>query len=256
MAKDESAARLPESDTTVDGQEDEHFTSETTSARSRAFGVTEVLENILLKLPIRDLLFAQGVSKQFQQVILDSITLQRALFFKPTPGTLDGKAVTPTINPLLAKRMPSHRVPLVFTPKDEIGGSQGTPMCLSVNTVDTPRTTVPYQNPSYAPGFEVKVELTHVTIAKVLGEVTDTTSCHAKGSWRRMLATQPPCQVSYSLVAPKQWKEKVNWIFTGVDSIGTWFYDCSYSDAEAATVEDYKKSVDEAWDWHLRRCDS
>ncbi|KAK4547127.1 hypothetical protein LTR36_001348 [Oleoguttula mirabilis] len=66
-------------------------------ARDRALAVTEILESILVELPMRDLLFAQRVDKRFQSVIQSSQKLQRALFFLPEPvGT------EPHINPLLS----------------------------------------------------------------------------------------------------------------------------------------------------------
>lgn len=48
--------------------------------------IPELLENILLNLPIRDLLLAQRVNKTFQATILGSSKLQQALFLKPLAG--------------------------------------------------------------------------------------------------------------------------------------------------------------------------
>ncbi|KAK3632724.1 hypothetical protein LTR56_016194 [Elasticomyces elasticus] len=53
-----------------------------------ALAVPELLENILLRLHTRDLLFAQKVCKAWKEVMEASPNLQRALFFKP--GTCDG----------------------------------------------------------------------------------------------------------------------------------------------------------------------
>ncbi|KAK5710228.1 hypothetical protein LTR17_019063 [Elasticomyces elasticus] len=54
---------------------------------SHALAVPELLENILLRLHTRDLLFAQKVCKAWKEVMEASPKLQRALFFKP--GTCD-----------------------------------------------------------------------------------------------------------------------------------------------------------------------
>ncbi|KAK5732324.1 hypothetical protein LTR17_010638 [Elasticomyces elasticus] len=54
---------------------------------SHALAVPELLENVLLRLHSRDLLFAQKVCKAWKEVIEASPNLQRALFLKP--GTCD-----------------------------------------------------------------------------------------------------------------------------------------------------------------------
>ena len=53
------------------------------TASHRLLGTSEVLEMILLHLPIRDLLLAQRTCKWLKSVITESPPLQRALFFKP-----------------------------------------------------------------------------------------------------------------------------------------------------------------------------
>ncbi|KXT01652.1 hypothetical protein AC578_2763 [Pseudocercospora eumusae] len=52
-------------------------------ATSKVYDTVELLESILLELPIRDVLLAQRVAKSWQQTISGSIKLQRSLFFKP-----------------------------------------------------------------------------------------------------------------------------------------------------------------------------
>lgn len=51
----------------------------------RVINTTELLEEILINLPVQDLLLSQRVSKHFKAVIDGSIILQRALFFLPEP---------------------------------------------------------------------------------------------------------------------------------------------------------------------------
>jgi len=65
---------------------------------NRALAITEILEAILVQLPVQDLLFAQRVNRRFRAVIQTSMTLQRALHFLPEAP--DGK---PRINPLLTR---------------------------------------------------------------------------------------------------------------------------------------------------------
>ncbi|KAK5697271.1 hypothetical protein LTR97_007407 [Elasticomyces elasticus] len=66
----------------------------------KVFSTYELLEMILLQLPMRDLLFACGVSKTFQDIINRSEPIQQALFMKPdTTKLLDGESVA--VNDLL-----------------------------------------------------------------------------------------------------------------------------------------------------------
>ncbi|KAK4894468.1 hypothetical protein LTR27_007354 [Elasticomyces elasticus] len=70
------------------------------AAAQQVLDLPELLESILLSLPMRDLLLAQRVSKTFQQVIVSSPHVQRALFFAP------GKAAD--VNLLLAQDMHNY----------------------------------------------------------------------------------------------------------------------------------------------------
>ena len=56
------------------------------AAAKKVLSTTELLEAILIELPTRDLLLAQQVSKQWQSVVVRSVQLQKALFFKAVPG--------------------------------------------------------------------------------------------------------------------------------------------------------------------------
>jgi hypothetical protein len=85
------------------------------SATQKVFGVFELLEAILLNLPIKDLLFAQKISKNFNQVIKSSTPLQKALFFQP--GNLEDAAVDAKIHYLdtAGRTSPSIRYSLHAT---------------------------------------------------------------------------------------------------------------------------------------------
>jgi hypothetical protein len=54
------------------------------AASSSVLNTYELLENILLHLPLRQLLLAQRVNKKFHAVIEDSLKINQALFFKPS----------------------------------------------------------------------------------------------------------------------------------------------------------------------------
>ncbi|KAM3414257.1 hypothetical protein BST61_g10912 [Cercospora zeina] len=67
--------------------------TEQSDACHNLLNTTELLENILSQLPIKDLLFAQRVCKTWKNCIDHSTTLQRGLFFAPTdlePTDIDG----------------------------------------------------------------------------------------------------------------------------------------------------------------------
>lgn len=56
-------------------------------ASAQAFDTAELLEMILLSLPMRDLLFAQAVCRQWNELIGWSVKLQQALFIRPATNT-------------------------------------------------------------------------------------------------------------------------------------------------------------------------
>jgi hypothetical protein len=83
----------------------------TSPLASEVFAVPELLENILLHLPMLDLLtVAQRVNKTFLDTITSSVHLRRALFFETRPQTQvekDGYAA-PNLNPLLRRMFPDN----------------------------------------------------------------------------------------------------------------------------------------------------
>lgn len=71
------------------------------AATSRVFNTPELLETILLHLPMNDIISANTVSKQWRASITGSVSLQRALFLVAVPGqylTLDLHAATEATN--------------------------------------------------------------------------------------------------------------------------------------------------------------
>lgn len=93
-------------------------------AAATVFALPELLENIILSLPLRSILKAKQVSKAFCDTIGTSIWIRRALFLEPAtnvradwrrqraPGNQNGpvrcwadqhgQAVTPILNPFIA----------------------------------------------------------------------------------------------------------------------------------------------------------
>lgn len=69
------------------------------SAVELVMSIVELLEIILVQLPMSDLLFVQGVCKYWQTVIRKSIKIQRRFFFIPAPNA------SPELNPLPLKRL-------------------------------------------------------------------------------------------------------------------------------------------------------
>ncbi|KAK3072205.1 hypothetical protein LTR53_007236 [Teratosphaeriaceae sp. CCFEE 6253] len=61
-------------------------TTETGEMAMKVFAVPELLENILLRLRLRDLLFASTVCTIWKSIVAGSPSIQRALFYKP--GTI------------------------------------------------------------------------------------------------------------------------------------------------------------------------
>ena len=56
----------------------------TKAARTKVLNTNELLEHILLHLPLRQLLFAQRVNKRFRATIRDTPRIKQALFIDPS----------------------------------------------------------------------------------------------------------------------------------------------------------------------------
>ena len=76
----------------------------------RLTSVFELLEKILLALPMQDVFRAQSVNRNFRSVISKSKPLQKKLWLLPDDDL--GDLTMPTINPLLAKRHVLERLPI------------------------------------------------------------------------------------------------------------------------------------------------
>jgi hypothetical protein len=140
-----------------------------TSSRARVFAIPELVELILLQLPLRDLLLASRISKGFHATITTSPVIQSALFFRPACSIkakhpLDTRARS--INPLLQTAFPgflSEAPPVIQT---EIGND---PSGLKFN-----------EGPSTVLYLRSAWTLRPEAFAR------------KEASWRRMLVCQPP----------------------------------------------------------------
>lgn len=76
---------------------------------AKVFDVVEMLEHVLLDLPMLDLLLAQRVNKQFKSTIEGSMKIQQALFFTPVSDSGDPSWAEVTLNPLLCFTYPIEK---------------------------------------------------------------------------------------------------------------------------------------------------
>lgn len=59
----------------------------------QVFGTTELLEEVLLKLPMKDLFMSQKVCKRWKAVLEQSIRIQRTIFFVPATTKDDSEVI-------------------------------------------------------------------------------------------------------------------------------------------------------------------
>ena len=68
------------------------------------FGTFELLEQILLSLPLKDVLLMQRIGKIWRDVVMKSHKLRRSLFFKPF-DTFATEEEVPSMGIFLSHRM-------------------------------------------------------------------------------------------------------------------------------------------------------
>jgi len=93
-----------------DGNQESPSLPTATSMRPAEHSVlqmTELLENILLYLPLEDLLFADRISKYWHDLVHTSIGIQRALFLAPLPATSTVSCVNPFL-PIIISDVAAH----------------------------------------------------------------------------------------------------------------------------------------------------
>lgn len=158
--------------------------------------VPELVEIILLQLPLRDVLFAQRVDRTWHAIIANSPQLQRALFFKPA------------VNTTVAFHGPDPAIGSCTSQLRCTGGQDPVEPCASpdTTTIEEWRTAegVPYEGIWLSPFIRcfasplIWHRLQDLGVAKRRAgapELRRTLSAAARrpeATWRKMLLTQPP----------------------------------------------------------------
>ena len=150
-----------------------------------ALDVTELLEHILLFLPMSDLLRAQRVSKYFRDTILHSQCLQEALFLRPRGVWID-QTTLPELNSLFAHHTAVEYQNIGFPHK-------GTLYYMSAPQ----RILVP--NPDHLiedKGYGTwHLDVSIQNLDPVLGKDIIPLPASDGGSWQNMYMSNPPCQI-------------------------------------------------------------
>ena len=160
----------------------------------KVFAIPELFETILLQLPVRDLLLAQRVSKEWQDMITTSVQIQQALFFKAKPSKTLAANERPELNPFLEtllNQMEDHpRLLGIEMHADCTRGVKYDRMFVDEDTYDDGPLRGDYSLPPCDHAFHLHVEIC-TTERDIYPEIPP------KGSWRYMLATNPPCPLHF-----------------------------------------------------------
>ncbi|KAJ4293605.1 auxilin-like clathrin-binding protein required for normal clathrin function [Kalmusia sp. IMI 367209] len=136
----------------------------------------ELLEMILSKLPLRDLLLAQRTCKAWHVLISDSPTLQALLYFRPAiPSSLPKSTSSYTLNPLL-----SSAFPFIFNPNKILSKEEAADWDILWGNKEDP--------PTPTPNMDTCVKAFLYTSWNRRPEVWR----RKEASWRRMLVSDPP----------------------------------------------------------------
>lgn len=177
--------------------------------------IPELLESILLELPMRDLLLAQRVNLFWKSTMDGSPLIQRALYFEAVPPTRSDGLMhePPIINPLLyGPRTPAGKtarltkmchqrsIPVVYFDNGRFGkGLFAVELSPGFKSQPWPRDEEDQDSDPTLSTYTVRIHLT--AIRKVprqpnrsSGALGRASKCFAEGSWRRMFTTQPLCK--------------------------------------------------------------
>lgn len=151
------------------------------SAESRVFALPELLEAILLHLPLVDILLAQRVDRTFRDGIKASPALQKALFLRPDDDYSLQLIGTMPISEDCVSHLHCEIDKNVFKAQNQIP-----PLWVRKTTIDLGKLCGAVLNPF----------LTFISPDSDCREVgIQATWCHeADASWRKMLLSQPPVQ--------------------------------------------------------------
>lgn len=189
-------------------------------ACQKVLDTTELHELILHKLPMRDLLLAQRVSKTWRELIQRSNKLQRALFLKPVKCGLivhkrqsksRAKALdcswltTGPARQLTGKEASAYanmpgidlggNVPIIIKDDDSFELTSDLFECqASGESMEV------FKNPLLRPHFESPYcEYSCAELCDSFYETLPRSWLAPNASWRSMYLTQPPCLVTFSL---------------------------------------------------------
>ncbi|KAK5713961.1 hypothetical protein LTR15_010867 [Elasticomyces elasticus] len=171
----------------LDGPVKQPTTELTASAGRRLTNTYELLEMILLNLPMDTLLFSQRVNRNFCSIIANSKTLQQKLFFAPLPeGSPDQEY---RVNPILSR---VSQLPLYYCPAAERLRYSGSSERLSIYlTKPTSKGyTLSDGGPSNGTRRATTIAISWTWLASHHSHATKDAAV-INGSWRRMLLTQP-----------------------------------------------------------------
>jgi len=166
------------------------------TATHRAPSIVEILEQILLELPPKDIIQAQRINKHVASVIATSSKLQRTLFFTPNLPTVHDQAAAPIrLNPLLSDAAFTSRLPLWYDTMlryvqygEELENAQHLMICYA------------YLEEALEPGSGLPREQATVVIRENTNE-TAKPEYPREGTWQKMYLTQPVCHIKARLTA-------------------------------------------------------
>ena len=150
------------------------------SSKGQVLATTELLEGVLLCLPTKDLLNAQGVSKQWLLTIKKSCKIQEALFFKAKTTPANEANKTPELNPLFVKVMD-------LALDGEIAGIERLKDCSTSEEYERPDGYYPLQPCEHE--YHVHIELCSFC-ERPVGQIPS-------GSWQEMFITNPPYPIHF-----------------------------------------------------------
>ncbi|KAK5746935.1 hypothetical protein LTR17_000566 [Elasticomyces elasticus] len=169
----------------LDGQAKQLMIETTSNAGTRLTNTYELLEMILLRLPVDTLLLSQRVNKQFQSTIANSKPLQQKLFFAPLPTSAVYRE--PRVNPMFSRLSLCAALPLYYCTQKRRLRYHDAPSRLGLLPEELEL------GQWFAKGVPVDFIWSLYVQSKEMGCFTKSAS-ELKGSWRKMLLTRPACE--------------------------------------------------------------
>lgn len=156
------------------------------SAAERVFIIPELLENILLRIPMKTLLLSQRTCRSFKAIIDGSKPLQRKLFFRPAVG----EPMEFIVQPSIAGGNPGHNLwnhKWYYQLPALSSEAENWPYKWCQRADDTQKPVAIYENPiSYSLEEILDRCVNSKTPLDISSELGD-----SEASWRKMLVCQP-----------------------------------------------------------------